>query len=146
MRCFIIKTMKIAGIAALYSFVGLLICMTANTCLWEPFLHRYNDDSSRAWPLFTLYYNDLVFLVTLMIAFLAGHSYRPHFQVGGVVTGVAAALLFRFAERTQHSQGKGPSMGSTLLAAAFFGLAFGLLGSVIAARRKPKTSPEPTPR
>lgn len=141
MNRFVISALKVSGIAILYSALGVLLCKTARTCLWEPFLHLHDDDGIRAWPLFVRYYDVLVFVVTLLVAFLAARSYRPHFATGGVLTGVSASLLFRFVERTQYSPGREPDMFSTFLAASLFGLILGLLGSISGLPRKPNKAP-----
>ena len=129
---FIIKTLKVAGIAVLYSAAGLILCMTAKAFSWEPSLHHSEHDSVVVWN----YYSDLVLVVTFMVAFFAGRSWRPHFTIGGVITGVMASLLFRFVERTQYSPGRGPGLLSTFLAAALFGMIFGLLGAISGSRQK----------
>ena len=83
------------------------------------------------------HYDTFLLVVTALVAFLAGRSYRPLFQIGGVLTGATAALLFRLAEHTQYSAGREPSISSTFLAASVFGLIFGLIGSISGSRRKP---------
>src|SRR5438552_1008994 len=130
MSRYVINAMKIAGAAMLYALLALLVCRTAKVCLWEPFLSLYRSDSIQAWPAFVHYYSILVFVMTALAAFLAGRSYRPRFGSGGVATGCAAALLFRFAERTYYSPGREPDIVSTFLSASLFGMLFGLLGSV----------------
>ena len=134
----LIIALKIAGIAALYATVAAMLCLTVLLCLWEPFLRLYggNRYQGEAWSIFAHYYRLLVVVTTALVAFLAARSYRPAFQIGGVITGTAAALLFRFAE--QYPQGRQTNILSTFLVTAIFGLIFGLLGSVSVRRKKPQ--------
>jgi hypothetical protein len=133
----LVSTLKVVGIALLYAAVGYILCRTVTQCLWEPFLRWDGGDSLHAWPLFVRYYNIFLQVATALVAFFAGRSYRPFFEIGGVAAGTAAALIFRYYEREQWTRPH--SISTTLLAASSIGLLFGLLGSVSSRRRKRDT-------
>jgi hypothetical protein len=139
---FIFNVLKVAGIGFLYSAVASLLCITVKTGLWPPFLHWDGGDNVQAAVRFANYYQTLVTVVTVTVAFLAGRSYRPFRQIAGIATGASAALIFRFFERTQYPLGRGPDMIDTFLAASLLGVVFGLLGSVSNWRPKRSESPE----
>jgi hypothetical protein len=137
MKRLMVITLKAGGIAVLYSTIGVLLCMTVKAWFWDLFLGWYAGERLRASRLFVDYYDTFLLVVTAFVAFFAGRSYRPHFQIGGVLTGAAAALIFRLVEHTQHSAGREQSILSTFLAASLFGLIFGLIGSICGSRQKP---------
>jgi hypothetical protein len=138
----LLRMLKLAGIALLYSTAASLLCATVQRCLWLPFLHWDGGDNVQAAVRFANYYQTLVTIVTISVAFLAGRSYRPFRQIWGIATGASAALLFRSFERTQYPLGRGPDLTDTLLAASFLGVIFALLGSVSNWRAKTLISQE----
>jgi hypothetical protein len=129
---FVLNVAKGAGIATLYGATALLVCVTADACLWEPFLAHYGGDGSGAWPAFVNYYKSLVQIMTAVAAALAARSYRPGWGIGGLLTGTAAALVFRVAEWWGSCiPGRAPpSIWLAILAALLLGMVFGLLGTV----------------
>jgi H+/Cl- antiporter ClcA len=141
----LLGVLKAAGIALVYTVLAYTLCRTVNVCLWEPFLHWHGGDNVDAAALFHHYYYIFMELITALVAFLAGRSYRPLFQVEGVAAGAAAALAFRLFEREQWVR-RMMSADDTFFEAAFLGVVFGLLGSVSSRsglrrqKREPKTS------
>ncbi len=128
MRRLLVSGLKVAGIALAYATVGYMFCRTAKVCGWEPFLRWHAGDNVDAWRLFINYYHIFLEVSTVLVAFLAGRSYRPFFQVGGVAAGTAAVLIFRLWERGQWTRPE--SVGYTFFEAAFLGVVFALLGSM----------------
>ncbi len=143
MSAWICSLLKSGGIAVLYGFTALLVCATARECLWEPLLARYGGDSDLAWPIFVHDYERLVEVMTAVAAAVAGRSYRPAWSIGGVFCGTAAAMLFRLAERWYRPARMPPDIWSTLLAAAFLGMLFALLGTISIPRKQVQLSASP---
>jgi hypothetical protein len=146
MKRLVISVLKGVGIAALYAAVAALLCATASACLWEPFYRRYDGgNSSNAWPAFVGYYRLLLNILTGVTALLAGRSYRPPKSLGGVATGLLAALDFRLVEwwATYNPGRVPPSLSLTIQAACLFGLIFGFLGS-LSVKRRPAQPNAPT--
>jgi len=127
MRHLLLSLIKVAGIALVYATLGYMLCRTVKVCLWMPFLHWHGGDNIDAWSLFLDYYGAFLELTTVLIAFLAGRSYRPFFQIGGVAAGTAAVVIFRLYERVQWT--RRASIEYTFFEAAFLGAVFALLGS-----------------
>jgi hypothetical protein len=119
---------KASGIAVLYASAAIALCMTVQQCLWEPFCRFRGGDSLTAWPEFTRSYTALVQLITAFVAYLAARSARYGFATA-TLSGVAAALLFRLAERVDHSINYRPGILFTLLTASALGLSAALLAN-----------------
>jgi H+/Cl- antiporter ClcA len=119
---------KAAGIALVYTVLAYTLCRTVNVCLWYPFLHWHGGDNVDAAVLFHHYYYIFLEFITVLVAFLAGRSYRPFFQVEGVAAGAAAAVAFRLFEQQQWVR-RMMSVDDTFFEAAFLGVVFGLAGS-----------------
>jgi H+/Cl- antiporter ClcA len=128
MRHLLVGALKAAGIALVYGALGYMLCRAVKVCLWGPFLLWHGGDNVDAWSLFNDYFYIFLQSLTALIAFLAGRSYRPFFQVGGVTAGTVAVLIFRLYEREQWVRRE--SVDYTFFEVAFLGVVFGLLGSV----------------
>jgi len=141
----LLAVLKSAGIALVYAVLAYTLCQTVNVCLWEPFLHWHGGDNVDAAVLFHYYYYIFMEFITALVAFLAGRSYRPFFQVEGVLAGAAAAVAFRLFEQEQWMR-RMMSADDTFFEAAFLGVVFGLVGSVSSRsglrrqKREPRTS------
>jgi hypothetical protein len=128
MRTLFLSLIKVIGITLVYGALGYMLCRTVKVCLWMPFLHWHGGDNIDAWSLFVDYYGAFLEVTTVIIAFLAGRSYRPFFKIGGVAAGTAAVVIFRLHERVQWT--RPASFEYTFFEAAFLGAVFALLGSV----------------
>lgn len=137
MRASVLNVAKSAGISALYAAAALLLCVTADWCLSEPFVAHHGGHGTSAWRAFDGYMSLLIQVMTAVAAWLAARSYRPAWSIGGVLTGMATGLLLGLGEWWgSHIPGRvHPSIWLTLLPSCLLGILFGVLGTV-SVRRK----------